>query len=190
MRFSLQQRRGISLVELLAVMTSVGVAISVSAGFLHTGMRLQSASRQDLEQDRSAMRLARQFREDIRNAIRSDVIVDEANALTGKTGAQSVALIQIHHTKGVVEYRSTFSGIVRKYIKKQGRISREGFVFGSMTQWSVQKEKGYVVLRGRAVPQRKIGAYGRPRRVQDLEVVACTRLIHHSFQSTGNQKGS
>ena len=67
MTFCGKRKRGISLIELLAAMTSVGVAISVSAGFLHTGMRMQSASRQDLEQDRSAMRLARQFREDIWN---------------------------------------------------------------------------------------------------------------------------
>ena len=190
MTFCEKQKRGISLVELLAVMTSIGVAVSVSAGFLHTGMRTQSASRQDLEQDRAAMRLARQFREDIWNAISSNGIVDEVHARTGQTGAQAVALIQIQHAKGLVEYQSTSSGIVRIYIKKDGRMSREVFVLGSMIQWSVLKEKGYVVLQGRAVPQQKVGAYRRPRRVQDLEVVACTQVIHHSFQTVGNEKGS
>lgn len=190
MTFCGKRKRGISLIELLDAMTSVGVAISVSAGFLHTGMRMQSASRQDLEQDRSAMRLARQFREDIWNSISNEGIIDEVHMRTSQAGTQAVSLVQIQHAKGLVEYQSTPKGIVRIYKKKDGRTSREGFVLASITQWSVLKEKRYAVLRGCAAPQHKPTAYRAPRRVQDLEVVACIPSINHSFQTTGSQKGS
>ena len=123
-------------------MTSVGVAISVSAGFLHTGMRMQSASRQDLEQDRSAMRLARQFREDIWNSISNEGIIDEVHMRTSQAGTQAGKYHSFKYNmpKVLLNTRVRPKALCESTKEKDGRTSREGFVLASITQWSVLKE--------------------------------------------------
>lgn len=163
-------RRGASLAELLAVMASLGVVLSVAAGLVHTAMRLQSTSRQDLECDRTAMRLARQFRHDVRQA----EAVTTVSVLTGDDDgvASPETLVEFSLTaKMNVRYQASLQQLTRQ-ATANGRTTREDYFFASPMQWNVTPTDRCIVLNGRTLTHNP--ARGHPFRPLDVEIVAVT----------------
>jgi hypothetical protein len=165
------RRRGASLAELLAVMTAMGVVMSVSAGLVHTGMRLQSSSRQDLERDRTAMRLARQFRDDVRQALSVKTAGTlRVEDLQNDPSATVLRLVLPADT--TVEYRGSPKGLSRLRIA-DGRTAHEDFVFDAPLQWTAAEVDECLVLTGR--PLEATAASQREPRPLEVEVVAAMR---------------
>jgi hypothetical protein len=147
MNFRSAYPRGTSLAELLAVLTGVGVAMAVATGLVHTGMRQQSMSRQELERDRTAMRLARDFREDVRQAVVVDVTAKPAEDASTE-GAPGTTLVRLTLPADVrVEYQTTTQGLTR-VLARDDRTAHEDYVLVATMQWEVGFDGGCVMLRG------------------------------------------
>jgi hypothetical protein len=127
-------RRGISLVELLVVMSGCTFVLSTSAMLIHRAMRAQSETRRFFDNERAAQRLSRQFRADVLQA--DDAEIDPAQLERGIFAR--VAL----QDGGSVEYRHEASApgeIVRVQAQDEGVASRESFRLGSSVQPAVQR---------------------------------------------------
>ena len=61
-------RRGVSLVEVITLMTSCTAILTMSAVLIHRTMRAQEQMRYFFAVERAAQRLAEQFREDVHGA--------------------------------------------------------------------------------------------------------------------------
>lgn len=139
--------RGTSLAELLAVLTGLGVAMAVATGLVHTGMRQQSMSRQELERDRTAMRLARDFRDDVRQAVVVEVS-EKPGEDRATDDAAGTALVRFMLPAGVrVEYRTTTQGLTR-VLAHDDRTAHEDYVLVSPMQWEAGLDGGCVMLMG------------------------------------------
>ena len=117
----MNHRRGISLIELIVVISGVSVVLGVSVGLLHRVMRTQSNTRHFFDRERAAMRLSGQFRKDIHAA--SEVFVSD-NSTEGKP------LIHLTlHDGWAVDYFTSTTAIVRTSSKEGIPSAREEFVF-------------------------------------------------------------
>ena len=153
--------RGTTLVELLAVLTGLGVAMAVATGLLHTGMRQQSLSRQELERDRTAMRLARDYRYDVRQAVA--VELPEAAA-----DVERQPLLRLTLPEGVeIAYRTTPQGLTRVITRGQ-RVAHEDYVLAAGMRWETALASGCVALAGTTVPD--AAKAHMPRTAAPLEV--------------------
>lgn len=179
------RRRGASLAELLAVMTAMGVVMSASAGLVHTGMRLQSASRQELERDRTAMRLARQFRDDVRQAL-SATSVEAMRRDDRQSGVSAIVLQLVLPADTTVEYHSGPKGLSRLRTAG-GRTAHEDFVFESPLQWTAAEIGQCLVLTGR--PSEKAAADPHGPRPLEVEVVAATTPAGFAAPEPLRQRG-
>lgn len=140
--------RGASLGELLAVLTGLGVAMAVATGLVHTGMRQQSLSRLELERDRTAMRLARDFREDMRQATAVRLDAGAGSGEESTDDASDRLLVQVTLTDGMaVAYRTTDQGLTRVRVG-EGRRVHEDYVFGVPMDWEATRADGCLVLSG------------------------------------------
>lgn len=160
--------RGASLGELLAVLTGLGVAMAVATGLVHTGMRQQSLSRLEFERDRTAMRLARDVREDVRQAALvqlADAVADDAGEDADHTPP---LLVQLTSTDGmVVAYRTTPQGLTRVRVG-EGRRVHEDYVFGVPMDWEAEFAAGCLVLSG--VTPEQTGRPHMPRASAPLDI--------------------
>jgi hypothetical protein len=117
------RRRGISLVELLVVMTACTVIFTTSAGLIHRMMHADSRARAFYDVERSALRLSRQFRADVHQA-RNAVVFPEAD----ETGAFLRLTVDEEQT---IEYRHR-DGLVTRVLAQRGMgPSREIYAFPS-----------------------------------------------------------
>lgn len=130
-------RRGISLVELLVVMSGCSIVLSTSAVLIHRAMRAQLATRHFFDQERAAQRLSRQFRADIREA---------ANVESDPEQLDSGAVVRISRPgDGSIEYRreANLPGtIIRMHQPESGAARREEFNLGSRVQVAAQRLDG------------------------------------------------
>ena len=147
MRRHTHSPRGTSLAELLAVLSGLGVAMAVATGLVHTGMRQQSLSRQELERDRVAMRLARDFREDVRQAVVVEVAGEPVEAVSEKEASGRLLVRLTLPSKVRLEYRTTAQGLTR-LMDLGGRSAHEDYVLGGPLQWESALEGGCSVLAG------------------------------------------
>lgn len=164
-------RGAASLGELLAVMTGLGVAMAVATGLVHTGMRQQSASRLEFERDRTAMRLARDVRDDVRAAVAVTIGEADANVEPGQQ------LLQLTLTDGdLVRYLVTEQGLTRNLVVP-GRRVHEDYVFSVPMQWSASFENGCVRIHGVTPPPSVQG---------DVKPTAAPLEIHLEAASTAD----
>lgn len=133
------RRRGISLIELLAAMTAASVVMATAAGLVHRSFTFESRSRQVLGDERTAVRLARQFREDVHAA--TDVRCRTA-------GAADPAIVVIEGPHGTVTYRATDAGLVRLVDHPAGGVSREDYRVSRPITWTADCQERLVSLRG------------------------------------------
>src|SRR5690606_22097708 len=112
-------RQGISLAELLVVMSLCSVALTTSAALVHQIMRLQSARRSFSQVERNAVRLARQFRDDAHTAATFHAPQEDPALLARFTNQDNEA----------IEYRAHDNRIVRLHERTTGEAAREEYDF-------------------------------------------------------------
>src|SRR5262245_16262682 len=112
-------RRGVSLTELMVLMSATTMILSMSAMLLHRAMRVQVDSRAFADAERSAARLSRQFREDVHAA---------TSAVLEKSKLNKDVFVQLKLPVGEsIEY-SRVNGNVRRSVIRSGKVAaREGF---------------------------------------------------------------
>jgi hypothetical protein len=132
------KRRGISLMELMVVMSAASMIITTSALVLHKMMRVQEQTRYFFENERAVERLARQFRRDVHDA--DDVEVDaEASEIEAQDGDGSlIALIRCDDR--AISYVRTAAGIVRTVHPGEGSPAHETFTLAPLARLTIEEE--------------------------------------------------
>jgi type II secretory pathway pseudopilin PulG len=125
-------RRGFSLVELLVVLSSVTVLLSLTAVLLTRAMRSQSETRHYFESQRHALALSEQFRRDVHRAqsVELDAAALKKNELVRLTLDEN----------GTVAYLREERGLTRVLTRSDGAVSREEYDLGGVVESKVQRE--------------------------------------------------
>ena len=119
----MRPRSAVSIAELLVVMSACSIILTMSAALIHQAMRTQSDARAFYDAERSALRLARQFRHDVHNAT-------AASADGGDRGESVLLKLQLQDGR-TVEYGHS-AGKVLRVLSQQGRAAGyEEFAFSS-----------------------------------------------------------
>jgi hypothetical protein len=111
-------RRGATLIELLVVMTSCATFLSLSGQLLHRALKAQSESRRFFDAERTAWRLAHDFRRDVHAA---------DAATTGDAVDEDVLLRLELPDGGMVDYRCEGARVVRLLKRPDEQPSRETY---------------------------------------------------------------
>jgi hypothetical protein len=163
----MKTRRAISLAELLVVMSTCSIILTMSASLIHRAMRAQSESRSFYHAERSALRLSRQIRHDVH-------LAKAVSIGSGDTGSDN--LLRLEWADGrTVEYSYAEGEVLRLLSRPGGAVSREQFAFPAPVELSIRREvaPSRVVLtltasdRDPSHPRALIG---------DLQVEACLDL--------------
>jgi hypothetical protein len=152
-------RPAYSLVELLVVLTASTVGLGLATGLLHRGLSLQSQARCLCDEERTALRLARQFRADIHlaSAIRIPSRPDEATA---------GPLLEIDGPHGRVSYLLREQAVIRQASAAAPGPRVEAYRCPAETAWRVEQNEQAIVLTGSVAPTPR-------QRPYDLHVIAC-----------------
>lgn len=117
----MKRRRGISLVELIVVMSGCAVLLSLSVAFLQRVMQAQMRSRADAHLQRTLLRLDQMVRNDIHSATAAEI--DPAKLNQG-------ALLHLDLSdSSAIEYRLQESALLRVQLAGGEIKSRETFSF-------------------------------------------------------------
>ncbi len=103
----MKTRRGISLIEMMSVITVATVMMAVATGLLATLFRVDGLARDGLHRQESVGRLAEQFRRDVHRAARCDNATDDANQICDFRPADDAT------DDAVVSYRRDGNQVVR-----------------------------------------------------------------------------
>jgi hypothetical protein len=150
-------RRGISLIEMLIVITGCAGILSLSAVLLHRGMRAQEDTRYFFAVERAAWRLAEQFRED---AHRADAVVLEDSRL------DDGAFIVMQFADGEsVEYRRQGAQIVRILSHDGDATATEQYSLASVSELVLREEQSprRLILTVESSPEAWLPAANKPR---------------------------
>lgn len=126
----MKTRRGVSLVELLVVMSACSALLTISAVLLHRMMHSQTKTRAFFAVQRSGLRLAEQFRSDVHRA---------ASATTDDLPDQVVLRLQLTASQQV-EYRYAAGIVQRTLLEGDKTVGREEFVFPPSSEMTVSKQ--------------------------------------------------
>ena len=117
----MSRRRGVSLAELLVVMSLVTVIISLSARLMHRIMHAQTNANAFLDGERNALRLSSQFRRDVQTAL--EVL---------PTDHPDDGVLTLRYAdQRLVHYQITGREVVRTVSGKDDHLARESFHFPS-----------------------------------------------------------
>ncbi len=124
-------RRGVSLTELLLLMSACTMILSLCAVLLHRVMRAEIDARAYADSERNAIRLSHQFRNDVHEAL--DVQSDSS-----KLTNDQVLQVQLPRAQ-IAEYRF-HEGTVLRTLSSKGKVeAREEFAFGPLCKLGVQR---------------------------------------------------
>ena len=146
----MRQRRAISLIELLAVLSGCSIVLGLTASLLHQTMRAQSHTRDFFTVERNALRLSRQFRADVHAAAANsiDVVADDAG---------DGALLRLQLPDGqVVEYQRDAEKIIRLTSPGDAPTSREEYALSEAMTITVREADApprYLLSITSAAPQ-------------------------------------
>jgi len=163
-------RRGVSLVELLVVMSAATVILTLSTGLIHRIMHAQSKARVLADGERTTLRLGDRFRRDVHQA--THVTVDKSQLADG-------SFLRLHLADGsTLEYRREATTIRRVQRDGSSTIAQDEFSFGEGFEVEVNGENGRVVVL--SITSRRLrtnDAVDQPERITnaipvDLQVVA------------------
>lgn len=115
------QRRGISLLELVVVMSGCAVLLSLSAAFLQRVMLTQVRSRADADLQRTLLRLDQSVRNDVHAAVAAET--DSAKLM-----ASAILRLELPDS-ATIEYRRQEAGLQRVQLSGEDVKSREIFSF-------------------------------------------------------------
>ncbi len=126
-------RRGISLVELLVVLSGCTVVLSTSAVLLHRAMRSHLETRHFFDNERAAQRLSRQFRADVTQSGDAEIDVAQLDAgVVARFVLKDGAAVEYRHEENSGE-------IVRVQLANDGVARRETFRLGSRVRVAVER---------------------------------------------------
>ncbi len=130
----MRRRHGISLIELLAVLSGCSVVLGLTASLLHQTMRAQSHTRDFFDIERNAQRLARQFRSDIHSAAKDSI--DDVDAEGFNDGELLRLLLPDGQT---VSYQRAADKIIRIASQMDAPTAREEFVLSELMEVDVRE---------------------------------------------------
>lgn len=142
-------RRGVSLIELIVIMSAASAVLSTSAVILHRTMRSQEQTRYFFENERAAQRLARQFRADVRGAVSLKVTEGAVASVDseGSAAAEPFLTLRLADSTGAgddqgttIDYRRTATGILRTATRDDEPTTREDYAVASMAQIELREE--------------------------------------------------
>jgi hypothetical protein len=127
-----KSRRGVSLVELLGLMSSCTVILTMSAVLLHRTMRAQIDTRAFVDIERSSSRLSQQFRDDVHQA---------TAATLGDAKLKENVFLQLQLPQETsVEY-SRRDGAVSRNVSHSGKVmARDEFAFEQLDKVAIVEE--------------------------------------------------
>ena len=111
----MKPRRGVSLVELVMMLSATTVILSLGSVLIHRTLRTGSQSRAQLAVERTSLRLADQFRRDAHQALELSELPESAFVRFKSRGDEQIL------------YRRESSGVVRLAIAGEKTTSRESF---------------------------------------------------------------
>jgi hypothetical protein len=126
-------RPGVSLTEMLVLMSSCTLILSMSAMLLHRVMRIEVDSRSSIDAERTCSRLAHQFRDDAHQATSFSIKND-------KSTAGEFLLLQLPQDQ-TVAYSRTDSGIERALSRKGKVVARDEFAFQRSCTVDIREEQ-------------------------------------------------
>lgn len=121
-------RRGISLIEVVLLLSTSAVVLTMSGQLIHRILHAQSRATALLAVERDALRLAAQFRRDVRHA--NDAVLDAA------ASDQRMTLLVSEDQR--IEYRLAGGQVRRVLVEGEQAVAQEEFVFslGTMGAFS------------------------------------------------------
>jgi len=141
------KRRGISLMELMVVLSAASTIITTSALVLHKMMRVQEQTRYFFENERAVERLARQFRRDIHDSDDVEIVVEVADVDAQNGDAQDgdaqdeEALLSLTTSDGrAIEYVRTAASVVRSERRGEGPVAREEFALAAAARLTIAEQ--------------------------------------------------
>jgi type II secretory pathway pseudopilin PulG len=127
----MRTHRGTTLIELLVIMSATTVVLSLTSVLLHRAMRTQQQARAQADVERSALRLAEQFRRDVHQARAADV--DEANL-----GNDVFLLLDLVDDRTAAY--SLVDGTVLRVLSQENKpVAREEFAFPAQCQLDIRQ---------------------------------------------------
>lgn len=133
----MRERRGISLVELLVVMSLGSVLLTTSAVVLHQIMHSHGKTRNFLAASRSGLRLSEQFRSDVHRA---------REVTTNQLDQDIVLRLQLGEAK-VIEYSHVDGTVRRTQRDGEKTVSREEYSFPIGSHVAIHEESSPRLLR-------------------------------------------
>jgi prepilin-type N-terminal cleavage/methylation domain-containing protein len=130
MKTSLKSRRGVSLVELLVVMSLGSVLLTTSAVVLHRVMNVHGKTRNFLSASRNGLRLSDQFRSDVHRVTK---------VTTSDLDAPVVLRLQLGEAN-VVEYSHAGGEVRRTQLEGEKTVSREEYSFPANSRVLIREE--------------------------------------------------
>ena len=152
MKASRKERRGVSLVELLVVMSLGALLLTTSGVVLHRIMHSHGKTRNFLAASRSALRLSDQFRRDVHRA---------REATTDGLPEGVVLRLQLGESR-VVEYSHVDDLVRRTQLEGEKTAAREEYSFPRGSQVSVREQSSPRLL-GLSVTSTPGDAAGPPQ---------------------------
>lgn len=114
------KKRGVTLTELLVVLSVCSVVMTISIALIQRAMHAERRSRTFFNLQRSSLRLADQFRADVR----------QASAIVDTTELPEGSLLQLRTSDDqLVDYRHDAGVILRTVSRNDATVSRETFAF-------------------------------------------------------------
>lgn len=128
-----KSRRGVSLTELLILMSSYSMIMSMCAVLLHRVMRVEIDSRSFVGAERTSVRLSRQFRQDVHQAT---VVETDGSKLKDNVFLQ----LQLPDNQ-TVDYSRAHGNVLRT-VSQSGKIAaREEFAFEPTCKLALRQDK-------------------------------------------------
>ena len=145
-------RRGVSLAELLLAMSACSVILTMSVGMIHRVMHTQSRTRSFFDGERAALRISRQFRQDVHSA---------RSAVTDADRLVPEVLLQLEmEDEQTIEYRRVNAGLQRVLLEKDEVHSREEYAVQVEMGASFRQESPPLVVLS-IVPEKPAGQSGQ-----------------------------
>jgi len=120
-------------------MTAATVVMGAAMSLVHTSYRFESRSRNVRADERTALRLARQFRTDIHEA---------QSATLPREAAADAPLVVLTGPTGRIAYRPLAQGLLRTTQPDSDQPTREEFLFSRPIIWTTAAEGLLVSLSG------------------------------------------
>jgi hypothetical protein len=130
-------RKGISLVELVVVMSAATVILTISAALLHRVMLAHSAARAFSDVERTSLRLANAFRSDVHQAVLATMF--EPSPADGPFLRLELSSDKLS-SGNRLEYRYEQGAILRMALDGERTVAREVFDFGQEINVAAQKD--------------------------------------------------